>query len=338
MSRPPVRITIYNHKGGVGKTTLTANIAFALSALGKSVLLVDSDPQCNLTSYLLSDDVVDDLLNHSNDPEGRTIWTAVKPILDNTGVGRFVESTSVGDLTLLPGDIRLSEFEEFLGDAWAESFKRRLGGLRATSSISDVVSRLNEQQEFDFVFYDTGPNIGPLNRVLLLDSDFFIVPVACDLFSVRALATLGQTIKRWINDSRTIHSIAPDGVRLLNSAPKFLGYIPQRFKVYGQLMTREANSYLGKIRGRVYGDISSVLRDIDKTLAPARSVNPIVGQVKDLASIVQTAQREGVAIWESSWRDQKIKKEARNAFNKIATRIIEKTEDRVVLRRRMPKT
>ena len=325
MSKQSVRITIYNHKGGVGKTTLTANIAFALSELGKSVLLVDSDPQCNLTSYLLSDDVVDDLLNHSNDPGGQTIWTAVKPILDNSGVGRFVEPTSVGDLTLLPGDIRLSEFEEFLADAWAESFKRRLGGLRATSSISDVVSHLNEQREFDFVFYDTGPNIGPLNRVLLLDSDFFIVPVACDLFSVRALATLGQTIKRWINDSRTIHSIAPDGVGLLNSAPKFLGYIPQRFKVYGRLMTKEANSYLGRIRGRVYSDISSVLRDIDKDLAPARSRNPVVGQVKDFATAVQTAQREGVAIWESSWKNRAIKKEARKVFDEIAARIIEQT-------------
>ena len=327
MNKQPNRITIYNHKGGVGKTTLTANIAFALSELGKSVLLVDSDPQCNLTSYLLSDDVVDDLLNHSNDPEGRTIWTAVKPILDNTGIGRFVEPISVGDLTLLPGDIRLSEFEEFLGDAWAESFKRRLGGLRATSSISDVVSRLDDRHEFDFVFYDTGPNIGPLNRVLLLDSDFFIVPVACDLFSVRALGTLGQTFKRWINDSRTIHSIAPDGITLLNSEPKFLGYIPQRFKVYGQQMTKESKSSLGKIKSRVYGDISSVLRDIDKGLAPRKSINPVVGQVKDFASAVQVAQREGVAIWQSSFQNGRIKEEAKNVFNTIALYIIKKTEE-----------
>ena len=112
MNRRPVRITIFNHKGGVGKTTLTANIAFALSSLGKSVLLVDSDPQCNLTSYLLSDDIVDDLLNRSNDPNGRTIWTAVKPIFDNTavaGVVKLVPPTMIGDIALLPGDIRLSE-------------------------------------------------------------------------------------------------------------------------------------------------------------------------------------------------------------------------------------
>ena len=126
MSRP-VRITLFSHKGGIGKTMLTANIAFALAQSGRSVLLVDSDPQCNLTSYLLSDDDVDELLNTSNEPTGRTIWSAVHPVFDSVGVGRRVDPIMVGDVALLPGDIRLSEFEEFLGDAWADSFRRRLG-------------------------------------------------------------------------------------------------------------------------------------------------------------------------------------------------------------------
>ena len=186
MSHPPVRIIIYNHKGGVGKTTLAVNIACALADLGKSVLLVDSDPQCNLTSYLLADDVVDSLLDHSDSPEGQTIWTAVKPLVDRMGEAQTIEPKKIGGLALLPGDIRLFEYEEFLAEAWTDSFKRRLGGLRATASISNLVSKVNERSSFDFVFYDTGPNIGPLNRVLLLDSHFLIVPVACDLFSVRA--------------------------------------------------------------------------------------------------------------------------------------------------------
>jgi cellulose biosynthesis protein BcsQ len=52
------RIALFNHKGGVGKTTLTVNIAAALGSMGKRVLLVDADPQCNLTSYLVAEDVV----------------------------------------------------------------------------------------------------------------------------------------------------------------------------------------------------------------------------------------------------------------------------------------
>lgn len=321
----PVRITIYNHKGGVGKTTLTVNLAFALSSLGKSVLVVDSDPQCNLTSYLLADDVVDDLLNHSGNQGGKTIWSAVEPVIGNTGSVRLIELTKIGDIALLPGDIRLSEFEEFLGDAWADGFKRRMGALRATSSISYLISNLNSQRNFDFVFYDTGPNIGPLNRVLLLDSDFFIVPVACDLFSTRALATLGQTIKKWVRDAETIDAIAPDNTMLLKGKPKFLGYIPQRFKVYGQAMTQEDNSYHERIKFRVYEDISSVLREIDKELAPAD--NPLVGKVQDLASAVQRAQREGKPVWDCS-AQASLKKRARKSFFHIAKYIIRATDDR----------
>ena len=87
----PKRLTIYNHKGGVGKTTLTVNIAIALAELGKSVLLVDSDPQCNLTSYFLSDEVVDSLLNKSGSSDGQTIWSALKPKFEGTGEVRVVE-------------------------------------------------------------------------------------------------------------------------------------------------------------------------------------------------------------------------------------------------------
>src|SRR5438477_10765370 len=109
MSAQPTRITIYNHKGGVGKTTLNVNIAAALAEMGKSVLLVDSDPQCNLTSYLLSDDVVDDLLDRSDSPSGQTIWTAVKPVVDRIGEVAEISRIAAGKLTLLPGDIRLLE-------------------------------------------------------------------------------------------------------------------------------------------------------------------------------------------------------------------------------------
>jgi cellulose biosynthesis protein BcsQ len=326
----PTRITIFNHKGGVGKTTLTINVASALAILGKSVLLVDSDPQCNLTSYLLSDDVVDDLLDQSDTGNGQTIWTAVKPVFDRIGEVRPIPIKDIGKLALLPGDIRLSEYEEFLAEAWTDSFKRRLGGLRATTSISDLITSLGQKRPFDFVFYDTGPNIGSLNRVLLLDSDYFIVPVACDLFSERALSTLGQTLQRWILDARTIASLAPDGAVLLKGAPRFLGYIPQRFKVYGQAMAQEPARYLRQIRRKMFESLVAVLRKVDSTLAPEPSIDPIVGQVKDFASLVQLSQREGVPIWDCSSTYVAQKLEAQQSFQEIAQQIIKTTSLNVV--------
>lgn len=314
----PVRITLFNHKGGVGKTTLTANIAFALAEIGKSVLLVDSDPQCNLTSYLLADDVVDELLNESDGPHGRTIWSALRPVSHGDRTGRLVAPIPVGDIALLPGDIRLSSFEETLNESWIGCFRRRLGALYATTSISTLVSALHGQSGYDYVFFDSGPNIGPLNRVLLLDSNYFIVPVACDLFSVRALATLGQAIGTWMSDADTVNAIAPDDVPLLGAKPKLFGYIPQRFRVYGQLMAKEASLYLREIKSRIHHDVASVLRKHDESLAPPPGEDPRLGQVKDLASLVQVAQREGTPLWECSGGTATERRAAKRPFMAIA--------------------
>ena len=132
------RIAIFNHKGGVGKTTLTANIACALASRGKRVLLVDADPQCNLTSYFVEDSVVDDLLDKSDGRDGRTLWSAVKPLVDSDGQLRDIKPIELSQKNafLLPGDIRLFEFEEDLTDAWTACLRRKLRGFRATCALS----------------------------------------------------------------------------------------------------------------------------------------------------------------------------------------------------------
>ena len=113
------RLAIFNHKGGVGKTTLTVNVAEALISLGKRVLLVDSDPQCNLTSYLIDAGVVDDMLDASETDAGTTLWSALKPVADGLGDIKLIKPKVIGNLYLLPGDILLSKFEQvWLGEFW----------------------------------------------------------------------------------------------------------------------------------------------------------------------------------------------------------------------------
>jgi cellulose biosynthesis protein BcsQ len=190
---PAKRITVFNHKGGVGKTTLTYNIAAQISALGKRVLLVDSDPQCNLSAYVIDGEVLDDLLDNSDGPNGRTVWTSLKPIAEASGAFKLVKPIELSQrLFLIPGDIRVSDFEEELSDFWRECLQRKRKGFAGTVALSELVNTICLQYSIDFVFYDSGPNIGPLNRIILLDCDFFIIPAACDLFSVRALTGLDE--------------------------------------------------------------------------------------------------------------------------------------------------
>ena len=126
MSHQFIRLAVFNHKGGVGKTTLTVNIAAALASLGKKVLLIDSDPQCNLTAYLIEETVVDDLLDHSDSENGGTIWSALKPVAYAEGDIHLISAIErSSNIFLLPGDVRVSEFEEELLPLWNDCFQRK---------------------------------------------------------------------------------------------------------------------------------------------------------------------------------------------------------------------
>jgi cellulose biosynthesis protein BcsQ len=317
------RITLYNHKGGVGKTTLLINIAAALAALGKRILLVDADPQCNLSSYLVNSEVVDKWLDNSDRDSGVTIWSGLKPFIEGTGnVKKIKPYERFEGVYLLPGDIRLSEFEQELNQIWVDCLQRKLRGFKGASAISEIVNNIAHSENIDYVFYDVGPNIGPLNRVILLDCDYFIVPAACDLFSLRALKTLGKSLFDWISEWNIISQLAPDNTMLLPGNPKFLGYILQRFRMYGDAIASQFASYAAKLEKNMHSDITEVLRKIDKDLAPFTLSQNKLGQVKDFASLVPLSQTQGLAFFDVEDGDLKQKQSAKAEFDKIANNII----------------
>ncbi|WP_316762351.1 ParA family protein [Pedobacter aquatilis] len=320
---PATRLTLYNHKGGVGKTTLLVNIAAALASLGYRVLLVDADPQCNLTSYLVDSDVVDGWLDNSDTESGNTIWSAIKPFMESYGELNFVRPLERQEgVFLLPGDIRLSEFEQELNQIWVDCLQRKIRGFKGASAISEIVNFIANKENIDFIFYDVGPNIGPLNRVILLDCDYFIIPAACDLFSVRALKTLGKSLYDWILEWQVIAQLAPDNSLLLPGRPKYLGYILQRFRMYGGTIASQFASYASKVEKSTYSDITEVLRRIDKDLAKGTLNQTKLGQVKDFASLVPISQSQGLSFFDVEGGDVGMKDESRREFQAIAKKIV----------------
>jgi cellulose biosynthesis protein BcsQ len=298
------------------------NIGAALADLGKRVLLVDSDPQCNLTSYLVAEDVVDDLLDASDTPQGQTVWSAVKPISEALGAVALVEPIELGipGMYLVPGDIRLSEFEADLNVFWGECLQRKARGFRGTTAISSMVDQLCADLQIDYVLYDSGPNIGPLNRAILLDCDMFIVPVACDLFSLRALKTLGRTLVDWISSWETIADLAPEGTALLPGKPVFLGYIPEGFRTYGGTVTRQQSHFLAQINKEIHSQIVSLLRNIDPRLVSRRRTFKL-GEVKDFGALVPASQREGSPLYVVNAGSAQQRSAARKAMSSIAKAI-----------------
>lgn len=320
------RLVVFNHKGGVGKTTLTVNIAAALADAGKKVLLVDSDPQCNLSSYLVESSVLDDLLDQSDSERGQTLWSALKPIAEATSADvKQIEAVErFANVFLLYGDLKLADFEQELGQMWTEALQRKLKGYRGTTALSYLVNGVSTKHEIDFVFYDCGPNIGPLNRAILLDCDYFIVPAALDEFSISALKTLGFTLASWIVTWKTILDLAPDGIYLLPGKPKFLGYVTQRFRLYaGQISSGQA-SYSPKFERHVYSDLVAALRKIDPSLASESMSDNLVGQVKDFASLAALSQAQGVPLEGTQGGNPDQKAAAAKCFSEIAQKIIER--------------
>jgi len=318
---------LFNHKGGVGKTTLTVNLAFALAELKKTVLLVDSDPQCNLTSYLVQADVVDKWLDESESSKGSTIWSGLRPVVhQNREIKSVTPHERSNGIFLIPGDIRLSEYELDLQQAWVDSLQRREKGFKTTSALSEIVDNAATAIGADFVFYDVGPNIGPLNRAILLDCDYFIVPAACDHFSVRALKTLGQSVSNWLKDWSIISQLAPPGVPLLAGHPVFIGYVLQRFRMYGGDLASQYRDYARQLERAVYSDVISLLREIDESLAPGTVSQFKLGQIKDFTSLAPTAQKAGVSFADAAG-PQYLRTEAHEAFREFAAKVLQRTSD-----------
>jgi cellulose biosynthesis protein BcsQ len=295
------KLALFNHKGGVGKTTLTINIAEAMADAGKTVLLVDADPQCNLTAFYLEETALEELLGDSDDNgNGKTLWSAVKPVAEGRGGVRDVPLIRAPEraIYLLPGDVLISEYEEVLPEAWTECFARRTRGYDVTTALAEVVNRAARTIKADVVLYDVGPNVGALNRAVLLDCDFFVTPVAADLFSLRALSTVGRSVAKWIDGWTTVRGLATTETRkqLFLGKPAFLGYITSAFKVNaGRNASNPHADWERKIAPRVRDRVIKDLEAIDKALVPKDGVYKL-GGVKHFHSLAPEAQKVGLAI------------------------------------------
>ena len=263
------------------------------------------------------------MLDTSETEGGQTLWSALKPVADGVGEIKPISPKTIRNLYLLPGDILLSKFEQDLHQSWGDCFHRKIRGYRGTTALSTLVNQLATEKNIDFVFYDSGPNIGPLNRVILLDCDAFIVPAACDSFSIRALKTLGQTLFDWIKDWSTAMELAPDNTYLLPGQPKLIGYIPQRFRVYSDDVAADYARYLPRIDRHISSDVGAPLREIDAKLAPLPFQSKL-GLIKDFGRLAAAAQKDGVPIWEEGTPSER--QVARHSFHGVAEKIIERTK------------
>jgi cellulose biosynthesis protein BcsQ len=235
-------VTLYNHKGGVSKTTSTYNLAHYLVSIGKRVLLVDADSQCNMTELALGKIIADLDLEASQTGEikelpGTSLLDILSPRIK--GDTPSIDVKSIEPVTLRPGldlirgSVDLTSIEDDLAEAHVQRFATRTHLMRTYVSIGDFLVRLADQKKYDYIFIDVGPSSGALTRSFFLVCDAFFLPIAPDRFNVQAVKTLSSIVSRWIAEHNQIRADYENfslPVRL--GRPVFLGAIAQFFKMY----------------------------------------------------------------------------------------------------------
>ena len=159
-------ILVANQKGGVGKTTTAAVLSAGLTARGYKVLMIDSDPQTNLTMCFMPEPTDGTPSLYHVYAEGKTldeVKTSIKLNLDLV----------IGDFELCNADM------QFLKAGRLKMLRKAFKELKST---------------YDFVVIDTPPNLGILSLNAFLVSDYIIVPMAADSFSLKGVRLLKQTL------------------------------------------------------------------------------------------------------------------------------------------------
>ena len=242
-------ISLFNNKGGVGKTTLAFHLSCALAEQNHKVLMIDLDPQCNLSLcaideeklkeiWKIEDDFIDDFDNTkkkigelkfnqiNNNP--RTIHYLLKPAEEGTGelVNLPPPLNIRSNLDLIPGRLTLHKYEYKISERWSGAYQGDPLAIRTVTRIRTIASEYSEKYGYEYVIVDTSPSLGALNKIIISTTDGFIIPCLPDMFSLYGIRNIGEALNLWKRELDIIYGLISDEKR--KSFPskfiQFLGY------------------------------------------------------------------------------------------------------------------
>ena len=306
-----IQIGLFNHKGGVSKTTTTFNLGWMLAEKGKKVLLVDCDPQCNLTGMVLgfkgaskfSDIYENDGITNIRDGLAPAFESRPSPIVPVD----VQQIPGRENMYLMPGHLGLAEYEVTLGIA------QELSGSLVTlqnlpGSLSHLFTITAEKYDIDIILVDMSPSLGPINQNLMMTSDYFLVPMAPDYFSVMATESLSVTLPKWdawSKMAKMIPALQSASYPYPNKEPHFLGTIIQRYKLRsGSAPSAAFQNWIDDIITGVKNNLIPALKSCNMMLDEQRYLSagfspeePIL-QMSDFNGLIAQSQKHQAPVFD----------------------------------------
>lgn len=314
-------IAMNTFKGGVSKTTTTYNLAWCLSEkYGVKVLVVDMDPQRNLTQIFLECDEISEETRETvfrdgcpaNQPmvnigEVLTAFLA-NPSAGNVAVVQTIEHPLCKNLHLLPGSLAVTDYEEELASS-------ELSQSTATRYVAGVLNKIVQATAqavgAQLVILDTSPSMGCLNMLVVMTSTYFLVPCQTDFFSLKAVELLRKRMFEnevgdkgtWLARAKNLQSkTSRTDFPLRDTLPKFLGVVLQMFTVRKGKVVHAHRLWAGRVRSEINNNLVPALSlhgmcfSIEENVAAGLRDPYVVSEIRNFNRFAPMAQEQGLPI------------------------------------------
>lgn len=299
------KIVFFNHKGGVSKTTTTYNLGWKLAEKGHRVLLVDADPQCNLTALILNERFeayyFDDETRNQNIKDGVKVAFEAKPHAISA-----VECFQVAqnpNLFLLAGHANLSEYDAAL--SFAQTSSNAISTLQnLPGAFNELINKTATKYNIEYVLIDLNPGLSAINQNLFVLSNFFIIPTSPDPFSIMAINTLISILPRWVDWVEKMRPIFSEAAYPLpETTPKLIGTLIQRFNIRKGKAARPYRDNIEEIKTTVKEKLAPALRtkgmiyEQSVYTASGMSDELCLSEIPDFQGLLPKANDNGVPVF-----------------------------------------
>jgi chromosome partitioning protein len=334
-------VALFNHKGGVSKTTTCFNLGWALADRGHRVLLVDADPQCNLTGMALELSGQSDLTEFYKKKPSSNLYNALEPAFSGTPKAlkpATPASTRHKNVLLLAGHIDVAGYEPEL--SMAHRLTEAMPVLQnLPGAAGHLIRATADKIEAEFVLVDMSPSVGALNQNLLMQADYFMVPTSPDYFCAMAIDSLAKTLPLWHSTGENLRRIQRRlTYKLPERSPKFIGMLSQRYRPRSGRPALAFQEWIDEIVTRVNQRLVPALSTVGMTLSARQfadatgDTNFEISQVADFNSLIAHSQEFATpvfALTDSQLKSQgkiltqkrKARQEFKTTFDEMAARV-----------------